>query len=199
MWSAALFTIPLHCLLLHFQFRTDPSSPSFSFTLTPSFSLRLFLLCLYLSPPDGVCDVYLFPLPCAVFLFLSSLCVGWKGSRGTGVESSVRLCVYKRRAREWYGGGGCRICRAEGWLCWVVYSLGQLGFSLFVLSKVCACNVCVWVCFCVQRGDRSSACLIFHHKIDAESNHNLIKSWPQRGPASLRADTHRGTFVSWPV
>lgn len=85
-----------HCLLFPFI----AYCCTFNLEQTPAPSLTLnfpdcvFLLCLYLSLPDGVCDVYRSPLPRSVSLFLSSLCVGWEGSRGTGVESSVCVCVY---------------------------------------------------------------------------------------------------------
>lgn len=74
-----LFPFTAYCCTFNLEQTPDPS-------LTLSFPDCVFLLCLYLSLPDGVCDVYLSPLPRSLSLFLSSLCVGWEGSRGTGVE-----------------------------------------------------------------------------------------------------------------
>lgn len=93
MWSALLFFYPpLAAYGRTFNLEYTPS-PSFilslSLCISPFFASLSLSLCLH----DGVCDVDLFPLPCAASLFLSSLCVGWEGSRGTGVESSVCVCM----------------------------------------------------------------------------------------------------------
>lgn len=86
MWSAALFTIPLHCLLLHFQFRTDPSSLSHSLSL--SFSLRLFLPChpsASISPRLMGFVMCIAPPSLVLFLYFYPHCV-WDGK---GVEGQV--------------------------------------------------------------------------------------------------------------
>lgn len=57
----------------------------------------------------------------------------------------------------------------------------QEGFNRTSLPVHDVCDTCVLVCACTcectfVHGQRKSACLIFHHKIEAESNHGLIKA-----------------------